>query len=153
MAVFRPIFVSTMRSISFSVFFLFSLGEEGSCVSAQSFTRRYDVLGQQREQFGFSIECSGTDRYVVLGTTAVVATDGEYYNPVVATLLLDGDGNILAEDTLIYPLHESYAGGWNCMSPLKGGGFIFSRVDAVYRHRYAIGPLCAFGFRCCQRAR
>jgi len=123
-AFFRPDLVERMRiPFLFSGIFLAAAGPASS-VAAQTFTRRYDALDQQREQFGFSIERSGTDRYVVLGTTALVATDGEYYNPAVVTMLLDINGNVLAEDTLIYPLHESYSGGWNCMSPLSDGGFV-----------------------------
>ncbi len=90
---------------------------------AQGFNRRYDVLGQGLQENGWAIERSG-ENYLVIGTTPVVTSENIYINPIVYTLLLSAQGEVLASDTFVYEGHAVFPGMWNCMAPVRSGGFI-----------------------------
>lgn len=92
--------------------------------SAQSYMRRYDVIGQDRYDIGFSIERTGEGHYLVLGDGAFILDDSIYYDPVLHSLLIDEDGSVIASDTLIHLNHAVFPGWANCMNSCADGSFI-----------------------------
>jgi hypothetical protein len=98
-------------------------GSIGYHALAQGFNRRYDPLDQDRQENGWSIERRESG-FLVVGTTPCLLPGNIYYNPLVFSLQVSEQGEVLVLDTFLYLNHAIYPGAWNCMNPSSDGAFI-----------------------------
>ena len=91
-----------------------------STATCQGFSRRYDPLVSDG-QFGWCIEQIGSGQYVVIGNMPWV--DSLYYPSSVVSLLLDSNGELIAEHRFEVPLKASYP-GWSNSGVLLDNGRI-----------------------------
>ena len=112
----------------------------------QGFTHRFDPLGQQGQEVGWSIEQYGQG-YLVLCTTTAYTNQGEYYDPIVLSMTLEPNGEIASIDTVVFADHALYPGTWNCMNRRSGGGFVAGggTVSQTETNRAALYKVSASG--------
>jgi len=115
--------------------------------SAQSFMRRYDALGQDDGEVSFSIESTSEGEFVVIGAAAFAQGDTSYYDPVLLSLLIDENGDVLDRDTLVYYNHAIYPGWANCMNGAVDGSFVSggSTYSQSETQRFALWRISANG--------